>query len=122
LVKTAYQNLCRFVQKLQLLRIFDRQKTRCFRQSVGSGPEALPAILRARGSNMRKLFFVDREMCGGTNLPPEFDLEDFCEALQGKVSDIEILPADSFSIIGNRDDRLVDRHLMEEALGEYCPK
>jgi hypothetical protein len=70
---------------------------------------------------MRKLFLVDREMCGGENLPPEFDLEDFCEVLQGKVSDVEILPADGFSVIENRDDRLVDRHLIEEALGECYP-
>lgn len=70
---------------------------------------------------MRKLFLVDREMCGGENLPPEFDLEDFCEVLQGKVSDIEIVPAESFLLIENRDDGLVDRHVIEQALGEYCP-
>ena len=71
---------------------------------------------------MRKLFLVDREMCGGENLPPEFDLEDFCEVLQAKVSDMEIVPAEGFLLIENRDDRLVDRHLIEEALGEYCPQ
>jgi hypothetical protein len=70
---------------------------------------------------MRKLFLVDREMCGGDNLPGEFDLEDFCEVLQGKVSDIEMLPSNGFHIIENRDAGLVDRRLIEEALGEYCP-
>jgi hypothetical protein len=70
---------------------------------------------------MRKLFLVDREMCGGMNLPPEFDLEDFCEVLQGKVTDVEIIPGDAFHLIENRDDELVNRRLIEEALGEYCP-
>ena len=70
---------------------------------------------------MTKLFFIDREACGCDTLPPEFDLEDFCEVLQGKVSDIEILPANGFSFISNRDDSVIDKHLIEEALGEYCP-
>jgi hypothetical protein len=68
---------------------------------------------------MKKLFFVDREMCGGDNLPAEFDLEEFCEVLQGKVSDIEIVPA-SDSVCGiNREPWLVNEHLLQEALGEY---
>ncbi|MGZ8938345.1 MAG: hypothetical protein ACXW32_03950 [Limisphaerales bacterium] len=70
---------------------------------------------------MKKLFFVDREMCGGDNLPPEFDLEDFCEVLQGKVSDIEIVPAEGDAKSANRAPYLVDPKLLEEALGEYCP-
>ncbi len=52
--------------------------------------------------DMRKLFFVDREMCGGENLPAEFDLEDFCEVLQGKVSEVEIVADDGFD---NRESR-----------------
>ena len=71
---------------------------------------------------MKKLFFVDREMCGGDHLPPEFDLEDFCEVLQGKVSDIEIVPATDASVAFNRESELVDAHLLAEALGEYCPQ
>jgi hypothetical protein len=70
---------------------------------------------------MRKLFFVSREMCGGDYLPEDFDLEDFCEKLQGKVTDVEILPESGVSYLQNRDERLVDPHLIEEALGEYCP-
>jgi hypothetical protein len=71
---------------------------------------------------MTKLFFIDQNACGGDDLPPGFDLEDFCEVLQGKVSDIEILPATGFSYISNRDERVVDKHVIEEALGEYCPQ
>jgi hypothetical protein len=71
---------------------------------------------------MRKLFFVSREMCGGENLPPEFDLEEFCEVLQGKVSDVEIVPASGLQVISNRSDSVLDGHLLEEALGEYCPR
>jgi hypothetical protein len=71
---------------------------------------------------MRKLFLVDRDMCGGENLPPDFDLEDFCEVLQGKVTDVEIVPADGFHEITNRDRNLVDTHILEEAIGEYYPK
>jgi hypothetical protein len=71
---------------------------------------------------MRKIFLVNREMCGGENLPPEFDLEDFCEVLQGKVNDIEVLPAEGLGMVANRGEGLVDRHLIEEALGEYCPQ
>jgi hypothetical protein len=71
---------------------------------------------------MTKLFFIERNACGGDDLPPDFDLEDFCEVLQGKVSAVEILPATGFSYISNRDERLVDKHIIEEALGEYCPQ
>ena len=71
---------------------------------------------------MRKLFFVDREMCGGAYLPADFDLDEFCEVLQGKVCDIEIVPADHASTGFNRQPELVDAHLFEEALGEYCPQ
>lgn len=71
---------------------------------------------------MRKLFFVDKKMCGGENLPADFNIEDFCEVLQGKVTDMEIVPGDGFQMLENKDDRLVDRHLIEEALGEYSPR
>ena len=71
---------------------------------------------------MRKIFYVDREMCGGAELPADFDLEDFCEVLQGKLQDdIEVVavgdPAPEFS---NRDRTLVSEAVFYEALGEYC--
>lgn len=72
---------------------------------------------------MRKLFYVDQSMCGGEELPPEFDLEDFCEVLQGKVSDIEIVPVtDSFEGARglNADSDLLGDAIVYEALGEYC--
>jgi hypothetical protein len=70
---------------------------------------------------MRKLFYVDLEMCGGDSLPAEFDLEDFCEVLQRKVADIEIVPAVGMAAnLANRDNRLIHPHVFNEALGEYC--
>jgi hypothetical protein len=71
---------------------------------------------------MRRLFFVDREMCGGDDLPAEFDLEGFCEVLQGKVSDVEIVPANDTVIGTNREPWLVSEHQFQEALGEYSPR
>ena len=41
---------------------------------------------------MRKMYYVDLAMCGGEETPPDFDLEDFCEVLQGKVPDVEVVP------------------------------
>ena len=67
---------------------------------------------------MRNLFFVDIEMCGGENLPREFDLEDFCEVLQRKVSDVEIVPASDAAGM-NRAEHLLPPHVFNEALGEY---
>ena len=43
-------------------------------------------------NRIRKIFYVDWAMCGGEELPEDFDLEEFCEVLQGKVSDMEIVP------------------------------
>ena len=71
---------------------------------------------------MKKLFFVERQMCGGDNLPPEFDLEEFCEVLQGKVSDVEIVPANDSAFGINREPWVIHEHLLQEALGEYCPQ
>lgn len=70
---------------------------------------------------MRKLFYVDLEMCGGESLPAEFDLEEFCEVLQGKIPDVEIVPATgAFEKAINPNPHLVHPHLINEALGEYC--
>lgn len=71
---------------------------------------------------MRKLFYVDLTMCGGDSLPAEFDLEEFCEVLQGKVAaDIEIVPLTSApAAAANRDANLVPQAVFLEALGEYC--
>jgi hypothetical protein len=71
---------------------------------------------------MKKLFFVTREMCGGDFLPADFDLDGFCERLQGKVSDVEIVPADDVSVLGNSADEFLSQHLINEALGEYYPQ
>lgn len=71
---------------------------------------------------MRKLFFVSREMCGGDYLPADFDLEEFCERLQGKVSDVEIVPAEDGVGLNNHADNLLSPHLLNEALGEYYPR
>ena len=70
---------------------------------------------------MKKLFYVDREMCGGDSLPEEFDLEEFCEVLQGKVSDVEIIPvAEPAQRAVNPAPSLVPEAVLNEALGEYC--
>jgi hypothetical protein len=71
---------------------------------------------------MRKLFFVSREMCGGQYLPADFDLEEFCERLQGKVSDVEIVPVDDAAGLRNSSENIVSSQLFNEALGEYCPR
>jgi hypothetical protein len=69
---------------------------------------------------MKKLYFVDLEMCGGENLPADFNLEDFCEVLQGKVSDIEIVPVHESNQGRNTDRNVLPAHAFVEALGEYC--
>jgi hypothetical protein len=71
---------------------------------------------------MRKIFYVDMAMCGGESLPEDFDLEEFCEVLQGKVQDdIEVVPVtDSTSGAVNFDPALIGAHVFNEALGEYC--
>jgi len=69
---------------------------------------------------MRSLYYVDWEMCGGESLPAEFDLEEFCEVLQGKVSNVEIVPvATPEEHAFNRDRSLVSEAVFDEALGEY---
>jgi hypothetical protein len=70
---------------------------------------------------MRRIFYVDRAMCGGDDLPVDFDLEEFCEVLQGKVQDdIEVVPAEPGMDAVNRDESLVTDAVFHEALGEYC--
>jgi hypothetical protein len=71
---------------------------------------------------MRRLFYVDVAMCGGESLPEDFDLEEFCEVLQGKVErDIEIVPVTGESAGDlNRHTALVSNAVILEALGEYC--
>lgn len=69
---------------------------------------------------MRKIFCVDRMMCGGDMLPDDFDLDEFCEKLQGKLSDIEVVPVhDDNAGLVNRDRDLVSPSIFDEALGEY---
>ena len=70
---------------------------------------------------MRKIFYVDLEMCGGEILPEDFDLEEFCERLQGKLPDVEIVPVmDPSEKAFNRDAHLVSEGVFNEAMGEYC--
>lgn len=72
---------------------------------------------------MRKIYYVDLHMCGGDWLPQEFNLEEFCEVLQGKVEpQIEIVPVpDPEDHPTNFDDTLVSDSVFHEAMGEYCP-
>jgi hypothetical protein len=71
---------------------------------------------------MRRIFYVDRAMCGGVSLPDDFDLAEFCEVLQGKLQDdIEVVPIDEPGQHAvNRDPTLVSEAAFREALGEYC--
>lgn len=71
---------------------------------------------------MRKIFIVNREMCGEAGLSEDFDLEDFCERLQGKISDVEIVPAEAASGVSNASGRLIGPQLIHQALGEYYPR
>ena len=72
---------------------------------------------------MRKVFYVDWAMCGGEELPQDFDLEEFCEVLQGKLADVEIIPVtDSNESAVNLDPSLVTPAVFDEALGEYCQR
>lgn len=72
---------------------------------------------------MRNIYFVDWMMCGGEELPEDFDLEEFCEVLQGKPSGVEIVPLlDTKERALNRDPLLVPQSVFTEALGEYCQR
>lgn len=69
---------------------------------------------------MRKIFYVDLEMCGGDSLPDDFDLEEFCEVLQGKLGDVEVVPVNGpRERAENLDPGLVSDAVFHEALGEY---
>ena len=70
---------------------------------------------------MRNIFYVDWDMCGGESLPPDFDLDEFCEVLQGKVPGVEIVPvSDPKERAVNPAPSLVSDAVFNEALGEYC--
>lgn len=70
---------------------------------------------------IRKIFYVDWQMCGGDSLPPDFDLEDFCEVLQGKVPEVEVVPVtERTEQAVNLDPHLISESVFYEALGEYC--
>jgi len=75
-----------------------------------------------RDAGMRKIFYVDLAMCGGDALPEDFDLEDFCEVLQGKVGgEVEVVPVEvPAGDALNLDPHLVSPGVFHEALGEYC--
>jgi hypothetical protein len=60
-------------------------------------------------------------MCGGEELPKDFDLEEFSEVLQGKVSEVEIVPRTDLNESAVKlDPSLVTESGLIEALGEYC--
>lgn len=83
-------------------------------------PSATRAVRSEARRVVRKLYYVDWAMCGGEELPADFDLEDFCEVLQGKVSDVEIVPViDPNESAVNQDAGLVSDAVLNEALGEY---
>ena len=70
---------------------------------------------------MRKIFYVDQALCGGEELPADFELEEFCEVLQGKVPELEIVPVTGLKESAvNRDPSLVTETVLNEALGEYA--
>jgi len=72
---------------------------------------------------MQETYYVDWAMCGGEELPPDFDLENFCEVLQGKVTGIEIVPlTDPDARAVNSSPPLVSDSVFNEALGEYCQR
>jgi len=53
-------------------------------------------------------------------LPPGFDLEEFCEVLQGRVPDLEVVPVmDPKQKAQNLDPTLVDDTVFREALTSY---
>ncbi len=59
-------------------------------------------------------------MCG-YDLSDDFDLDDFCEVLQGKLDeDVEVVAiVDSEETSSNLDPDLVSDAIFTEALGEY---
>jgi len=70
---------------------------------------------------MKQIFYVDWAMCGGEELPAEFDLEDFCEVLQGKLPGVEVVPVtDENERAVNRAPSLMPDAVFTEALGDYC--
>ena len=70
---------------------------------------------------MKPLYYVDWAMCGGEELPGDFDLEDFCEVLQGKLSGVEVVAVTGARQRAvNRDPSLVPDTVFTDALGEYC--
>lgn len=68
---------------------------------------------------MKRLYYVDSSMCGD-DLPIDFDLDDFCEVLQGKLDGVEVIAMTALdSPPPNRDAALVPESVFLEALGEY---
>jgi hypothetical protein len=69
---------------------------------------------------MRQFYYVDLDMCGGESLPGDFEIEDFCEVLQGKLPEVEVVPVtEPGERAVNRDSHLVTESVFQEALGEY---
>lgn len=73
-----------------------------------------------RFDTMRPIYHIDLERCGGEHLSPEFDLEEFCEVLQGKVPEIEVVAMpENRRFVLNRTPDLIPDLIFQEALGEY---
>ncbi len=71
----------------------------------------------------RETYYVDREMCG--DVPKNFDLEDFCYALQAVLDtagrDVEVEPVlGSVNGARNESQWLVPENLWYDALCTYC--
>ena len=78
---------------------------------------------------MRRLFYVDWAMCGGEELPAEFDLEDFCEVLQGKLPETEVIPvtdvknlSQPLGTVAVSHEGLRQRHGVRDGLPEIRPE
>ncbi len=70
---------------------------------------------------MTMTFHMDWAMCGGEELPADFDPEDFCGVLQGKLPEVQILAVTNpHERAVNRDPSLVTDTVFNDAPGEYC--
>lgn len=79
----------------------------------------MTAKLNSIDLNMKRLYYVDSSMCGD-DLPIDFDLDEFCEVLQGKLDGVEVVAMTTpGSLPPNRDAALVPESVFLEALGEY---
>ena len=67
-----------------LLHVFSAPGRCVPRQKISQTPT--PGSKTEKTKRMRLIFYVDWAMCGGQELPADFDLEDFCEVLVAAAS------------------------------------